>query len=295
MKLGQMLFIPIMLATALLASCGDDDGDGATTGQTTTTTGTTTTTTTTTTGGGDQVTRVQLAHLSPDAPSVDFCAQREGRSFLGPIAKELLGDSDAVAFGDVTGYAPLPGGKYTLRFVAADATTCDDPISGIPDVEDVTLDPQQRTTFAVIGALLPAGGARPLRVVAIKGDAAPNQASARLRAFHAVPEAGPVDVGRTTNGTVEELFSGVAFGDLGKVNGDTYRDVPPAMDARLSVQASGAEILALPGVDLAPGAVTTVYIAGNALGSPQALRGIVCSETPEQPDFEPLANCTALP
>ena len=60
------------------------------------------------------LTRLRVAHTSPDAPAVDVQARLAGRWYR--IVRGL-------EFGEATGYLLLPAGKYRLRIVAAGTNT----------------------------------------------------------------------------------------------------------------------------------------------------------------------------
>lgn len=299
MKFGHIVLIPMMLLLVTTANCGDDDdkgGTGTTTGTSTTTGTTGATTTTTGTGGGTNDARVQLAHLSPDAPAVDICVRGGAGEFQGPVLREQLQDEDGLAYGEVTGDVTLPARSYTLRFVEPGSTGCETAIPGIPDVEDVSVEAQQRYVFAAIGELAPVGGAAPFQVKVFPGVAEPSQGKARIRAIHAVPDATTgVDVGTVENSTFTPLFTDVKFGNAGQADGKPYVDRDPLMDATLSVRSTGgADDLIAGTVDLAPGAITTVFVIGTVSGDPKPLQALVCTDTGEQ-QGESLADCTTLP
>jgi Domain of unknown function (DUF4397) len=60
------------------------------------------------------LTRLRVAHTSPDAPAVDVQAKVFGKWI--PVVRDL-------SFGEATGYLLAPAGKYRLRIVAADTNT----------------------------------------------------------------------------------------------------------------------------------------------------------------------------
>src|SRR5688572_17970920 len=71
---------------------------------------------------GADMAMARVAHLSPDAPPVDFCVDG-GSGFIGPVLKGA-GDTDGLAYSEVTSYLPLPPGTYDVRIVAPNADGC---------------------------------------------------------------------------------------------------------------------------------------------------------------------------
>ena len=64
---------------------------------------------------------IRLAHLSPDTPAVDVYLY----SFGNPHARTVL---HHVAYGDVSGYLPVPGGEYSVAMRAAGAPAASPPV-----------------------------------------------------------------------------------------------------------------------------------------------------------------------
>jgi hypothetical protein len=295
-----MLLIPIMLLTVATAGCDNDEeetGARGTTSGTTTGAGTTGATTTTTgTGGGMNNARVQLAHLSPDAPAVDVCVRGGAGAFQGPLLREQFQDQDGLQYGEVTGYITLPARTYTIRLVAPGSTGCETAIPGITDVQNVNIESQHSYVVAALGEIAPVDNAQPFKVRAIPGVAEPSQGKSRIRAINAVPDEGAVvDVGTTENGSFAPLFTDVKFGEAGQANGKPYVDRDPNMSADLSVRLTGpASATVTATADLAPGAIITVYAIGNASGSPKQVQLLLCTDTGEH-GAQGLADCTITP
>jgi hypothetical protein len=64
---------------------------------------------------------IRLAHLSPDTPAVDVYLY----SFGNPDARIVL---HHVAYGDISGYLPVPGGAYSVAMRAAGASATSPPV-----------------------------------------------------------------------------------------------------------------------------------------------------------------------
>lgn len=154
--------------------------------------------------------QVRVAHLSPDAPNVDVYVN-------GQPVDALLN----VPYGTVSSYLTLPAGTQQVTvYPAGDAST---------PVIDTTVD-------------LAAGGAYTIGAVGLVSDGSltaqvynddltlPATGNAKVRAVHAVPDAGPVDV-VTATGTA--LVEGLSF-----PNASSYAEVP-AGSYTINVNAAG--------------------------------------------------------
>src|SRR4029453_7242103 len=88
------------------------------------------------------LTRLRVAHTSPDAPAVDVQAKLFGRG-----ARGLRG----LAVGEGSGYLLAPAGKYRLRLVAAGTSTV------VKDLGKVRLKGSTSYTAWAVGFLTPKG------------------------------------------------------------------------------------------------------------------------------------------
>jgi Domain of unknown function (DUF4397) len=86
------------------------------------------------------LTRLRVAHTSPDAPAVDVQAKLAGRWIR--IVRDL-------SFGEATGYLLLPAWKYRLRIVAAGTNTV------VKDLGKVRLKGSTSSTAWAVGFLTP--------------------------------------------------------------------------------------------------------------------------------------------
>ncbi|HPC83797.1 MAG TPA: DUF4397 domain-containing protein [Thermoanaerobaculaceae bacterium] len=175
--------------------------------------------------------RVRVVHASPDAPPVDVWVNG-APAFTN------------VAFEQITTFAAVPAGTYSVKVVPAGATS--------PVVIEADLDLAASTDYTVIATGRLASIA-PVILTATPG--APQAGQAWVRFFHASPDAPAVDIA-VTGGPV--LFPNVAFR-----NGTDYLPVPAGtynLEARVAGTANVA--LAIPGVTLADGGVYTAYATG---------------------------------
>jgi hypothetical protein len=187
---------------------------------------------------------VRVAHLSPDAPSVDVYVNG---------AKTLSG----VSYKTVSKYLSVPPGQYRfeVRPAGADAAS-----KAVVDASD-TLAAGKAVTVAAVGAL-----------ANIKGQvynddiSAPASGKAKVRVVHAAPEVPAVDVAVAGGPT---LFSGATFPQAtpyAEVAGGSYN---------LEVRAAGTQNALLKGTQaVQAGSVYTVAAIGGA-GKPVELLPIV--------------------
>jgi hypothetical protein len=193
-------------------------------------------------GGTQQVDAVpsqaafRVAHLSPNAPSVDV------------FTDEMIALSD-LAFGDVSAYRPVtPGGRPVEIRPADDPQTT---VFGgrIPFESGVDY------TVAAIGEV--GDGDFPFDPVVLRDDNdTPDEGAARVRLVHAVPDAPAVDV---VAGDGSVVFDGVGYG-----NG-AYTELP-AGEYTLSVygdtEANEGDPVTTVDVATEAGGVYTLFAAG---------------------------------
>jgi hypothetical protein len=241
--------------------------------------------------GGAEMAMARVAHLSPDAPAVDFCVDG-GSGFIGPVLKGA-GDTDGLAYSEVTQYLPLPAGTYDVRLVAPNAADCTTALGGLPDVEGVALAADAAYTAAATGMLTPPSGTEPF-AIELYADTitATNAAKAYVRFIHASADTPAVDVGTGSGGSFTAVWSNVEFPNVGDApGGGDYLETDPLTNVTLSARASGttADALVLNGVSVPAGAVVTAFAIGNLGGAPQPLKVLVCidSASPQ--------TCSVLP
>lgn len=308
MSLTKLAFM-VPLAGLLALGCGDDDddnrgaggtgatgggGSGGTGGGSAGTGGGSAGTGGGGTGGSDggvSTAKIRVAHLAPDAPAVDVCVNG-GAGFIGPVLKGA-GDSDGLAYSEVTSYVELPEGSYTVRIVAPNAANCDTALASLPDITGLALTGGMAYTAAATGMLSPPdAGTKPFKVEAYADTiTAANAAKIYVRFIHASPDTPKVDVGLGADAAFVPIWTDVEFPNVGKVGGNDYVETDPITGGTISARASGTttDALVLTGVNIPAGAVVTAFAIGNLGGSPEPLKALVCV------DSAATSTCNVLP
>ena len=180
-------------------------------------------------GNGDgQQGALRVAHASPDAPNVDIYVDGD------PVIEDL-------SFGEVSPYAALDPGTYQVTVTAAE-----DQDTVVFD-EEIDLDAGVARTAVAFGEA--AGGPDTGFTIELLDDdlTDPGEGMSRIRLFHAVPDAGAVDIvvvegpedegddgNQSTDAPQQDapLFEAVEFGD-------TVSETVPAGDYTLGVVPAG--------------------------------------------------------
>jgi len=192
--------------------------------------------------------RVRVIHASPDAPAVDVLVN----------GTDVFTDT---AFGDITDYAVVPAGTYTVTLEPA--------VGGAP-VFTETLVVEEGTDYTVAAA----GTFTTTDVVdfellpLVDDNRVPALSKARARFVHLSPDAPAVDIA-VKDGPV--LFSNVGYrgvGDYVEVTAGTY-------DLEVRLAGTSVALLTAP-VTVDPNNVYTVFATGLAFGTPpiQALPSV---------------------
>jgi sortase (surface protein transpeptidase) len=176
---------------------------------------------------------LRIAHLSPDTPAVDATVGPPGPTGGGTPVPGL-------AYGDVTGYAEVPAGRYAVSIRAAGQGAAGPPV--LSTLVEVL--PGGARTVAVTGRFAD------LALTVLADDhSAPPPGSARLRALAAAGAAGPLDITLTGGPPLATALAFPGAGDWTTV---------PAGAATLRVR-DGATSADLP-ISPAAGSVSTVLV-----------------------------------
>jgi hypothetical protein len=238
---------------------------------------------------------VRVAHISPDAPAVDFCVASHGSTqFTGPILTQN-GHLTGLAYGNVTKYFDLASDQYDVRLVPPGAANCDTALGGLPDFTDLPLLPPETSATIAAEGLVAFGTATPFALKPYVDDASVDAAKAKLRFIHASPGTPPVDVGLGSGANFAKVFSDVAFGNIAvhaPLDAAGFVETMPVTSpvaARLAGQASDA--LVVPSVTLGANAIATAFAIGGKTGaSTNPLGVLICVDN--GPASGLLATCT---
>jgi len=220
---------------------------------------------------------LRVAHLSPDAPAIDFCIQAAGSSaWTGPVM-ESLGVTGGLAFKQVTAYLRLDAVQYDVRLVSPAATNCNTGL--VPDITTLPALPANASVTAAAVGLL--GGIPAFTATAYVDESAVSTGQAKLRFVHASPDVPPVNVG-LTGMAFTPIFTNVAFPGIsaaaGLVNG--YVTTAPLASATIGVRlvsAPGVDALTFSNVSLPANAIATAFAVGLLGGAgPTAIGALIC-------------------
>ncbi len=228
-------------------------------------------------GGGAATARVRVAHLSPDAPPVDFCLSPAGtRDFAGPVLKSL-GAADGISYANVTAYVDVKPIQYDVRIVAPNADDCATSLGGLPDFTKLPALPEGATaTIAALGHVN-AGGDLGFRLAAYIDDTEVTFGKAKLRFLHASPGTPPVDVGLGGGVLFAPVFPNIPYGS-GLPTNNGYLETAPLAHREISARASGTttDVISVKPADLPAGAIATAFAIGELTNPSRPLDVLVC-------------------
>jgi hypothetical protein len=242
---------------------------------------------------------VRVAHLSPNAPAVDFCLAPTGTTaFQGPVLKGL-GVTTGLPYATVTTYVPLPPAAYDVRLVAPNAANCSTSLAGLPSFPLPAVASGGKYTVAAIG-LVGGTGAAAFTLKAYADDGSVAATKEKLRFVHASPGTPAVDVGLGSGTAFTPVFVNVAFGDVAAagsgalVGANGYATTDPLTAVTISARVHGttADALVVPGVTLAAGTISTAFAIGE-IGGANPLKVLLCGDQP--PAGALLSTCAQAP
>lgn len=256
-------------------------------------------------GGASQETsaptaRVRVAHLSPDAPAVDFClAAHATTTFSGPVL-EAAGNTAGLAYSTITEYLSVPAGQYDVRLVAPGATDCSTSLAGLPDTTSLpTLAAGGSFTVAATGDVTKAGNDPSFTLQAFVDEATVAAGMASVRFIHASPGTPAVDVGLVSGSTFTPVFKDVSFGQVaaagGGIDANGYLVTTPLSGVTLGAAATGTTtvVKSVAGVSVPAGAiVTAIAIGGKTMATTNPLQVLLCIDSAAPSSG--LTSCTAM-
>lgn len=222
---------------------------------------------------------VRVAHLSPDAPNVDFCLAPHGTTaFAGPILSSN-GHMTGLPYGHVTKYFDLPADQYDVRLVAPGLADCTQALGGLADFTNLpALDADQSATIAAEG-LVAFGSTTPLVLEPYLDDTSVLAGKAKLRFVHASPGTPAVDVGVGGGALFAPVFSDISYGgEAATTNG--YVTTDPIDGAEVSARLHGSlqDALSIKPTSLPAGAIASAFAIGIAGNASTPLRVLLCTD-----------------
>ena len=242
-------------------------------------------------GDVPQRAHVRVAHLSPDAPTVDVCLTPNGTMFTGTPLLRSLAVTTGLSYPQVTTYLDVPVQAYDVRVVLATATDC--ATAAVPDTMNIAVTNGLYATVAATGDLMvpdagaPDAGADPgfsLKTFVDNSGAPIPASNILLRFVHASPGTGPVDVGLGSAGTFTTVFPNVAFGRVAVgagIDPNGYVSTAPLAGQTISARAAGGttDLLVVPNVTIPAGSLATAFAIGNKTGdATKPLKVLLCTD-----------------
>ena len=239
------------------------------------------------------VAHVRVAHLSPDAPNVDFCLAPHGSGNFGSPVLASLGHATGLAYGNVTKYFDLDAVRYDVRLVAPNSADCKQALGNLPDFTELPeIPPGASVTIAAEG-LVAFGATRPFELEPYIDDASVSDGKAKLRFVHASPGTGPVDVGLGGGALFQSVFSDISFGGIAATT-NGYVETDPFEAAEISARPHGtfSDALAIKPAALPAGAIATAFAIGQIDNASAPLRVLLCVDNAAPNGL--LSQCTIV-
>jgi len=258
--------------------------------------------------GGDDETPangyLRVAHLSPDAPAVDFCIAPDGTTaFTGPVMKSL-GATAGLAYTQVSAYATVAAGAYDVRIVAPNAANCTTSLAGLPDITNLPAVPAGGyVTAAAIGLL--GSTATPFQLKAYVDEHTPPAGKVKLRFVHDSPGTPAVDVGVGQGSAFAPIFPNVSYPNFAAAsatidaNGFATLDpitasVTNPVDIVARVTGTTADALVIPvTTNVAAGTAASAFAVGLLTSTATPLEVVLCLDN--APASGAYATCIVAP
>ncbi|HEX4451748.1 MAG TPA: DUF4397 domain-containing protein [Kofleriaceae bacterium] len=236
---------------------------------------------------------VRVAHLSPDAPNIDFCVAPHGTTtFTGPILSSN-GHMTGLPYGAVTKYFDLPAEQYDVRLVGPGLADCATPIGNVPDFTDLpAIEAGDSITIGAEG-LVAFGSTNPFDLHVYVDQTTVADGSASLRFIHASPGTPAVDVGLGGGVLFTSLFSDISFGGAAGIAGG-YITTAPIAGAEISARPHGTfqDALSIDPASLPANAIATAFAIGELSSTTTPLRVLLCVDNAASVGL--LTSCTVV-
>lgn len=215
--------------------------------------------------------RVRVAHLSPDAPAVDFCIAPAGtQDFAGPVLAGA-GALNGISYSKVTKYLEVEAQQYDVRLVNVGANDCTKGLG--PDTTGLPALPiGSAVTIAATGKINHGTGSAAFQLRAYIDDSEVGADAAKLRFIHASPGTPNVDVGLGGGLLFTPVFTDTAYGSA-----SAYLETPAIDSAEISARATGttSDVIAIKPASLPAGTIATAFAIGELAGESGAPLGVL--------------------
>lgn len=215
--------------------------------------------------------RVRVAHLSPGAPSVDFCLAAAGSGeFAGPVLAGA-GAADGLAYGQVTKYLDVDAMKYDVRLVAPNSKDCTTSLGGLPDFTNLPELPDGASaTIAAEGHVV---GTVPFSLAGYIDDSEVAFGKIKLRFIHASPGTPNVDVGLGGGVAFTPVFTNVAY-----AASNPYLETTPIQHGEISARLTGTatDAISVKPARIEAGTIATAFAIGDAINPHSPLDVLLC-------------------
>jgi hypothetical protein len=221
--------------------------------------------------------QLRVAHLSPDAPAVDFCVAEHGtKDFTGPVLASN-GAAAGLSYSNVTKYIALPAAQYDVRLVAPGSSSCATSLGGLADFTNLPALPSGANVTLAAEGLAGLGATPSFTLQAYVDDTSVDAGKAKLRFIHASPNTPAVDVGTGGGALFQALFTDVSYGSTsGTANG--YVVTAPLSGVEISARAFGSlsDAISINPAVLPAGAIATAFAIGELDNASTPLRVLLC-------------------
>lgn len=227
---------------------------------------------------------IRVANLSPGGAAVDFCFAPTSSAYGSPYMKGV-GVSAGIAYGSVSEYAgaaPSATG-YSIRIVAAGATTCTTSLSGVADVSIPTPTATNPATIALVGVA--GDGTAPLTLLPLVDESAATAPAAglRIRIVHAAPHQPATDFELGAGAWTFALQTGVAYGKASSASTMATGAPTPDANGYLTTTIDSAQITAKQSLSEIASSYDDEFRTGSAFfvgnGSSAPLGTVQCDDT----------------
>jgi hypothetical protein len=219
------------------------------------------------------MTMVRVAHLSPDAPAVDFCVAPVGTTdFIGPVLASI-GNPLGIEYTKVTKYLEVPAGQYDVRLTLPNSADCSRML--LPDITGLPALPGgSYVTLAATGLITHDGSGAEFSLRPYVDDLSTSATQGKLTFVHASPGTPAVDVGTSGGIYFTPVFSNVEYGGSDSIS------LSPFENVELSARASGtaSDVIAIKGAALPAGASLTAFAIGQLTSDSKPLGVLICKD-----------------